>query len=278
MSKLSTHHRRARDFIQREDWDNALSELQRVLGADGNNPTLHNQVGDVYLRKDDVVQACEHFEKSIELYATLGLHNNAVALCRKVIRLCPSRLEVRYRLARMRFEQSLRADAAISFGDYLDHVHPDSEHAGEVLEERCREITEGFPDDAPVGKILEKLEGQRSFACAFELVQRLAQRAADSGNDAAARRFTEKMRSLRVLVERSGGGDILSADPVPPPIETGDAPAEPGAAAAPQIVEPEPEMAARLESDRAPAGAPADSPPEVETVSGGVEWQPPRLV
>ena len=126
MSKLTTHQRKARDLIQREDWDGALSELQRVLSVDANNPALHNQIGDVYLRKDDIEQACDHFELAVDLYSTLGLQNNAVALCRKVVRLAPTRVDVRYNLSRLRMDQGLRSDAAAAFADYLEHVQDDS--------------------------------------------------------------------------------------------------------------------------------------------------------
>ena len=68
MSKLTTHQRKARDLIQREDWDGALTELQRILSVDANNPALHNQIGDVYLRKDDVDQACDHFELAVDIW------------------------------------------------------------------------------------------------------------------------------------------------------------------------------------------------------------------
>lgn len=207
MGKLSTHQRRARDFVQRENWDAALAELKSAVASDSGNPSLHNQMGDLYLRKEDVSQACHHFENAIDLYTGLGLFNNAVALCRKVLRLSPNRLEVRYRLARLRFEQGLRAEAAASFADYLDHVRAGNEEAVKTLEERCREILERFPEDAPVGKILEKLEESRAFPAAYEIVQRLAQRAADAGDDVAARRYTEKMRSLRVLVGNRRGED-----------------------------------------------------------------------
>ena len=194
MSKLSAHQKRARDFIQREDWAQALSELQHVLEADTANPTLHNQVGDIYLRRDDVQKACEHFERAIELYAGVGLHNSAVALCKKVMRLRPGRVEVRYRLARLRLDQGFRAEAALYFGDYLDHVRSDDGDANAELESRCREIVELLPEDAPVGKILEKLEEARRFPCALDLVSRMAQVAADAGDDRASARYTEKMR------------------------------------------------------------------------------------
>lgn len=214
MTKTSVHQRKARDFIQREDWDNALVELERMLGTDGNNPTLHNQIGDVFLRKDEVQRAVEHFETAIDLYAAVGLHNNAVALCKKIMRLRPGRVEIRYRLARLRLDQGFRSEAAAFFREYLEHVSIKDD--GEALEKRCREMFELLSGDAPIGLLLEKLEGAQRFVAAFEVVRTLAQQAADAGDDAGAKRFGEKMRSLRVLVERSGGRDLLS-EPAPGP-------------------------------------------------------------
>jgi len=251
MSKLSVHQRKARDFIQREDWQNALGELERMLGLDGSNPTLHNQIGDVYLRRERIENACEHFERAIELYAMVGLHNNAVALCKKVMRLRPGRHELRYRLARLRLDQGFRSEAALYFADWLDHVVPQGEQV-EVLEARCREIAEWLADDAPVGKMLEKLEAAAAYACALEIVQHLARAATEAGNDAAARRYTEKMRSLRVLVERSGGLDLLHGSPgaaLEPPAPLPHL--EPEAPSDPEAIETQPESLERTPAPHA---------------------------
>ena len=212
MTKTSVHQRKARDFIQREDWGNALVELERMLDTDANNPTLHNQIGDVFLRKDEVQRAIEHFEAAIDLYAVVGLHNNAVALCKKIMRLRPGRVEIRYRLARLRLDQGFRSEAAAFFCEYLDNLSVNED--AEALEKRCREMFDLLAADAPIGLLLEKLESAQRFVAAFEIVRTLAQRAADAGDDAGAKRFGEKMRSLRVLVERSGGRDLL-ADSAP---------------------------------------------------------------
>jgi tetratricopeptide (TPR) repeat protein len=190
--------------MQREDWDGALAELQRVLSMDADNPTLHNQIGDVHLRKGDVDQACDHFEMAVDLYSNLGLHNNAVALCRKVVRLAPTRVEVRYHLARLRMDQGLRSEAESAFIDYLEHAQPEDDEGSDALEQRCVDAVETFPDIAPVGQILEKLEALQRPQGAYRIVQRAAQRAADAGDKPAAKRLTEKMRSLRVLLESQG--------------------------------------------------------------------------
>ena len=208
------HQRKARELLQLGDWDAALVQLQRIAALEPNNPGVHNSIGDVYLRKADIANACGHFETAIRLYAALGLHNNAVALCRKVIRLGPARPEVRFHLARLRMEQGLRAEGAAVFEEYLEHTKPSGE-ALETFEARCQEIVEAFPDVAPVGKILEKLESLGAYVSAFKMVQRLAQRAADSGQEASARRYTEKMRTLRVLVENAGGLDRIADAPAP---------------------------------------------------------------
>jgi len=244
------HQRKARGYIQREDWGNALAELQRMLGADGENPTLHNQIGDVYLRKDDVPRACEHFERAIDLYSQVGLHNNAVALCKKVMRLRPGRHEMRYRLARLRLEQGFRNEAAVYLREYFEHVTPDPSRIDE-FERQCRESIELLDDLAPVGKILEKLEAGHLYNVAFDIVRKEAQRAADAGDEKAAARFTEKMRSLRILVERNGGRDLLAESK---PAETGSS-AEPGSDSvigAPPATEP----SSLLLPEKAEAAAP----------------------
>ena len=253
MNKATGFQRRARDFAQRENWDAALAELRQAIAADASNPMLHNQMGDLCLRKEEVPQACEHFEKAIDLYAGLGLHANAVALCRKVMRLAPSRLEVRYRLARLRHEQGLQTETTAALADYLELLQGRREGDVRFLEERSREIVEHFPEAAPIGKILEKLEEARAFACAFEIVQRFAQRAADAGDDEAARRYTTKMRSLRVLVEKRGG--VLPGKPEAP-----DAPPHREESAS----RPAPELSSR-------PGAESTSRPEPESAAFQIE-------
>ena len=255
MTKTSVHQRKARDFIQREDWGNALVELERMLDTDANNPTLHNQIGDVFLRKDEFQRAVEHFEAAIDLYAVVGLHNNAVALCKKIMRLRPGRVEIRYRLARLRLDQGFRSDAAVFFREYLENLSANED--GEALEKRCREMFDLLAADAPIGLLLEKLENAQRFVAAFEIVRTLAQRAADAGDDAGAKRFGEKMRSLRVLVERSGGRDLLADS----------APASTGSAAAPRDAAParttyEPNVLS-LGGTSAPEAGPALPPVDV---------------
>lgn len=275
VSKQSTLQRGARDAINRGDWDIALGELQQLAALDAHNPALHNQIGDVYLRKNDINNACQHFEKAISLYAALGLHNNAVALCRKVLRLGPTRLEVRYQLARLRLDQGLRAEGAALFEDYLDHVNPDPTEI-DALAARCSQIVGACGDSAPVGKILQKLESVGAYVHAFHLVQELAQHATDAGDVAAARRLREKLRSLRVLVENAGLAEQIEAPQTKAPIEVPDRPdtrvAEPheympGAVPEPGLVTLEAANAVLGDTSDEGRAVPGDAMAEAETAA-----------
>jgi hypothetical protein len=123
-----------------------------------------------------------------------------------------------------------------------------------------------------VGRILGKLEEVRAYGTAFEIVQRFAQRAADAGDDVAARRYTEKMRSLRVLAGSRRGGDLPRLSD--PGASLG--PPQPAAtAAAPRAAErfdPPALDPGRLDLDAAPAlgptGAAGDLDAALQELSG----------
>ena len=86
----------------------------------------------------------------------------------------PTRVEVRYHLARLRMDQGLRSDATSAFVDYLEHAQPADDEAADALEQRCVEIVESFPDLAPLGQIVEKLETIKRPQGAYKIVQRAA--------------------------------------------------------------------------------------------------------
>src|SRR5262249_39269725 len=110
--------------------------------------------------------------------------------------------------ARLRLDQGFKSEAALLFRDYLEQVRP-AENP-ELLEKNCRQMFDLLLEETPIGAVLERLEAAKCFAAAFEIVRTLAQRAADAGDSGAAEGYSEKMRSRRVLVERSGGRDVVA--------------------------------------------------------------------
>ncbi|MDH3424350.1 MAG: tetratricopeptide repeat protein, partial [Gemmatimonadota bacterium] len=86
---------KARKHEQNEDWQKALDQYNKALAELAREEQvdigLHNRVGDLYVRVGNLAQAVDHYEKAVELYREAYLPNNAIAVCKKVIRNVPTR-------------------------------------------------------------------------------------------------------------------------------------------------------------------------------------------
>ena len=103
--------KKALDLVRQQDWANAIKEYRRLVELDQNNPNVHNELADLYLRTNQKNEAFESFMLAIDEYTRVGLFNNAVAVCKKVIRVLPARVEVLMKLGLIRMKQGLAKEA-----------------------------------------------------------------------------------------------------------------------------------------------------------------------
>src|SRR5712692_2651901 len=73
-----------------EAWLQVLKD-QDEKGARNPVPSANNLMGDLYLTLKDPHQAADYYDKAVDKYAELGFHNNAIAMCNKVLRNAPGR-------------------------------------------------------------------------------------------------------------------------------------------------------------------------------------------
>src|SRR5437773_778262 len=96
MSKLEKQKEKARS-LEAKDPKGAIEAWQQVLKGqdeDGDpNPDLaiFNRIGDLYLKVREPAQAADYYDQAVDKYAELGFHNNAIAMCNKVLRNAPGR-------------------------------------------------------------------------------------------------------------------------------------------------------------------------------------------
>jgi hypothetical protein len=83
------------------DWNTDASS------NDQNNPNVHNELADLYLKTNQKPDAYDCFVRAVDEYTRVGLHNNAVAVCKKVLRVLPGRVEVFTKLGYIRARQGL---------------------------------------------------------------------------------------------------------------------------------------------------------------------------
>jgi tetratricopeptide (TPR) repeat protein len=143
---------KARRHEQEEEWRKALDlylrAIQRLEQEDRPDIGLHNRVGDLFTRVGKAAEAVEHYETAVDLYDEADLPNNAIAVCKKIIRNVPGRHEVFLRMGQIRARQGFVVDARDHFLTYAERVRV----AGDV-DEALRALVEFadlVPDDAEI--------------------------------------------------------------------------------------------------------------------------------
>jgi len=162
MSKLEKLKEKARN-LEGKDPKGAIEAWLDVLKGQEDegdpNPDLSifNRVGDLYLKVKDPALAADYYDRAVDKYAELGFHNNAIAMCNKVLRNAPGRQTTYLKLAKLYASKGFMAEAKQNFAEYADRMHkggkiqqafaalkeladlsPEGEHLRETLEEHLR--------------------------------------------------------------------------------------------------------------------------------------------
>src|SRR5438876_538682 len=103
------------------------------------NPDLSvfNRIGDLYLKVKDPALAADYYDRAVDKYAELGFHNNAIAMCNKVLRNAPGRQTTYLKLAKLYASKGFMAEAKQNFVEYAERMHKAGkiQHAFAALKE-----------------------------------------------------------------------------------------------------------------------------------------------
>jgi tetratricopeptide (TPR) repeat protein len=171
MSKLEKQKDKAKSLEAKDPKGAAEAWLQVLKDQDENgdpNPDLsiYNRIGDLYLKLKDPHQAADFYDQAVDSYAELGFHNNAIAMCNKVLRNAPGRQNTYLKLAKLYAAKGFMGEAKQNFIEYaermqkvgkiqqafaalkeLAEISPESAHLQELLEDHLRMY--GDPDRRP---------------------------------------------------------------------------------------------------------------------------------
>ena len=84
---------------------------------------LHNRVGDLHLKLNDPGSAVQSYERAAELYAEQGFLNNAIALCGKILRVNPGRVQTYLRLAHLHARKNVVSESKRNLIEYLERMN-----------------------------------------------------------------------------------------------------------------------------------------------------------
>jgi tetratricopeptide (TPR) repeat protein len=115
---------KARRHEQKEEWPKALDLYRQVIQRQNQDEppdiTLFNRVGDIQTRLKHTDAAVESYEKAVDLYLEAELPNNAIAICKKVLRNLPNRSVFFLRMGQIRGAQGFLTDAKQNFLTYAE--------------------------------------------------------------------------------------------------------------------------------------------------------------
>jgi tetratricopeptide (TPR) repeat protein len=211
----------ARKHELKEDWHRAIEVYRRAIeafesGADGApDLTVYNRIGDLQLRVNDTAAAVASYERAADLYADQGFVNNAIALCGKILRVDPGRVQTYLRLAQLHARKNVVIDAKRNLLEYVERMH-----AQRRLEEAfgsIRQFAAQFAASPDIRQMLAELlrAGARSGEIRTQL-EHLADELDRAGDHAGAQEARARIHD-REEAEGGGGGLVFLDTGVGPP-------------------------------------------------------------
>jgi tetratricopeptide (TPR) repeat protein len=134
-----------------ETWLDAL-KVQESEGEANPDLAIYNRIGDLYIKLKDAGVAADYYDRAVDKYAELGFHNNAIAMCNKVLRNAPARQATYLKLAKLYAAKGFMAEAQQNFVQYAERM----QKAGKIEQafSALREFTDISPESENLREIL----------------------------------------------------------------------------------------------------------------------------
>ncbi len=168
----------AQKFLAKGQLDKAITEYERLVKDDPKDGRLLLKLGDLYTRQGATKEACVAYRKVAEQYAEQGFFLKAVAVCKQILKLDPSLLDVWERLGEMYEMLSLGNDAVATYEQVADaHARAGNHRKSARALEKVAELDpENVAARIRYAEVLSKLnkpeEAAQAFAQGAEVLKR----------------------------------------------------------------------------------------------------------
>jgi tetratricopeptide (TPR) repeat protein len=252
--------RRAQRCIQNGDMDGALAEYEKLVDIEDSDPYNYVLLADLHYKRGDQEKAVQRYLAAVAAYEKTTLYKNAIAVCKKMMRLTLAPSKVLERLASLHALDGLGTEAALFYMQYAEAQVRDNRpiEAAESL----KKAFEASPDE------IKALERQSEAWVLGEKPHEAAHAMAEAVYAYAKAGRLDHARRCRVRAEQLERGIMAKLQS-----ERGEVPGLAGdAAAAADTTEAAPQV---LNVPRATAAA-EESEPVDEPETTKAEWEQPR--
>jgi hypothetical protein len=232
MATITQLKQKAREWERREQWKSALDAYEQVTreanGSEELEVGVWNRIGDLHMRLAQPEQAVTAYERAADAYADAGLHNNAIALCNKILRTAPDSPPVLLKLAQISALKGFVADARQCVSRFVAHSHGRGGMEA-TLELLVRTAEKQPPESANLRFVVaETLQASGRSEQALALFREAHRILLHIGDEAGAARVQEQMEQMAPAraerrvpgnpphpVERNVGTGTPGADQMP---------------------------------------------------------------
>jgi len=144
--------RRAQRCILSGDLDGALVEYEKLAALADSDPYNFVLLADLTFKRGDQQKAAERYLQAADSYEKAGLYKNAIAVCKKMIRLKLSPPAVLKRLAGLHALDGLATEAALYWMQYAEHLSQENRYKEAAVS--LRQAFDTCPENV---RALEKL-------------------------------------------------------------------------------------------------------------------------
>src|SRR5216117_356427 len=156
MSKLEQLKEKAKGLEAKDPRKAVEIWLEVLNNQDETNPDLsiYNRIGDLYIKLKDPGLAADYYDQAVDKYAELGFHNNAIAMCNKVLRNAPGRQTTYLKLAKLYAAKGFIAEAKQNFVEYAERM----QKIGKIQQAfaALKEFTDISPENTQLRGMLEE--------------------------------------------------------------------------------------------------------------------------
>ena len=121
--------RRAQRCVQSGDLDGALREYAKLVEGPDVDPYHYVLLADLLYKKGEAAQAATRYLEAVQCYQRGSLFKNAIAVCKKMLRLNLSQGPVLRALAELHAADGLAVEAALYFAQYAEDRVRAQDHA-----------------------------------------------------------------------------------------------------------------------------------------------------
>lgn len=196
MAKVDQIRNKAQELFQKGDYAKAVVEYKKVLEAEPGNAGVYNYIGDAYVKLNNVDEAIGNYLEAMKFYSNDALYNNAIAICRKILRYRKDDAELYKTLGELYIHQGLVNEAITNLLEYAERKMKEGRQ--DLAFPVYTQIVELNPQNLNIrAKLAEMYLAQKQIPEAVNEFSLLAQAYRDQGRQIEAEALEARIRSMR---------------------------------------------------------------------------------